>query len=339
MLKNLSPVTLRDTMVLKPSTIFSFHKILLHTDLPYEFDQVNKYWWRWYSEIYGFFYHRIKRTYSIWLTMSLKKNIGVYMSFFMRIPSKRSKILDRWKRRSFLYKNTLINKYFYIKNPIFYLSFEFPRKIFLSEISKDILLPGNRSKRSVSTFGVFGNELDMFFSTYNYKWNNLYKGSSMFYKASRMPKNFMIIVNNFFVNSGFFINTFDSSLMLYPQYFIEYHNKLYSKSSMDIILFFNLKNNIIFYKNLLLFLINIYLNFIKFKYINYVNLFINKSDISFIIYKLNYYKFFLYFYYYKFYNNLNIYNKWFLYSLYLNKYNIYNFFFFNNYKIFNIIFI
>ena len=43
MIKNLSPITLRDTMVLKISTAFSFTKVLLHTYLPYYFDLVNKY--------------------------------------------------------------------------------------------------------------------------------------------------------------------------------------------------------------------------------------------------------------------------------------------------------
>ena len=141
MIKNLSPITLRDTMVLKISTAFSFTKVLLHTDLPYYFDLVNKYWWRWYADLYGFYYHRVKRTYSLWLTMALKKNIGVYMHFYMLTPNKRSKILEKWKRRAYLYKNSLINRITnneYSKN-FKYLNFEHSSNFWLSDIAKYII--------------------------------------------------------------------------------------------------------------------------------------------------------------------------------------------------------
>lgn len=36
-------ITLRDTMRLKYPVAYSFHRILLHTDLPYSFNQERKY--------------------------------------------------------------------------------------------------------------------------------------------------------------------------------------------------------------------------------------------------------------------------------------------------------
>lgn len=337
MIKNLSPITLRDTMVLKISTAFSFTKVLLHTDLPYYFDLVNKYWWRWYADLYGFYYHRVKRTYSLWLTMALKKNIGVYMHFYMLTPNKRSKILEKWKRRAYLYKNSLINRITnneYSKN-FKYLNFEHSSNFWLSDIAKYILFPGNKSKRAIDSFGYYGKELDMFFSTYNYKWNNLYKSSSLFYnKGTRMPKNFMIVVNSYFTNSSFFINAFDSSLILYPQYFLEYYNKMYNSSILSVISFFDIKFNINLYINILCLLFKIYLHFIKYKFYKYVSLFIDntKNNIEFNLYKLNLLYYFIFLNYYFIYNNLKNYNKWYLYSVYLNNYNLYNFFLFKDYK-------
>lgn len=43
MILKLSPITLRDTLTVNYKTAYSFHRILKKTDLPYNFDQVNKY--------------------------------------------------------------------------------------------------------------------------------------------------------------------------------------------------------------------------------------------------------------------------------------------------------
>jgi hypothetical protein len=149
----------------------------------------------------------------------------------------------------------------------------------------------------------------MFFSTYNFKWNNLYKSSSLFYnKGTRMPKNFMIVVNSYFINTSFFINAFDSSLILYPQYFLEYYNKLYNGPILSIISFFDIKYNINLYLNILYFLFKIYLYFLKYKFSNYVSLFIN-NNIEFNLYKLNFFYFLIFLNYYFTYINIKKYNK------------------------------
>ena len=103
----IKPISLRDTLILRPYDKEMFHRILKTTDLPYDFDQSSKEWWRWYCEIYGFSYSRVKKSYALWLTMSLKKNLGVYMSFLMKMPGKRLKPINKRKNVEFLYKSSL----------------------------------------------------------------------------------------------------------------------------------------------------------------------------------------------------------------------------------------
>jgi len=314
MILKLSPLTLRDTLFVNYKTAYSFHRILLKTDLPYNFDQVNKYWWRWYSDIYGFYYNRVKRSYSIWLTMSLKQNIGVYMSFFLKMPGERSKILDKWWRKAYLYQNSLITKKSISWDYKFFTktSFEFPRLLLLSEAARNILLPSNRRHRPLGSFGWYDWELDMFISSYNGNWNNLYSPESQFYSTGRMPKNFLIVVNNYFFNSGFFINSFDSLLILYPQYFLEYHNQLHSKKILNLFTYFRMSLNINLYINVLLLLFKIFLHILNIKFKFYISL--NIVDNNYIkIYKLN-----LYLYFIKFIYKFNLYIS----SFYLYFYNI-----------------
>lgn len=296
MILKLSPITLRDTISVNYKTAYSFHRILLKTDLPYTFDQIKKYWWRWYSEFYGFFYNRVKRSYSIWLTMSLKQNLGVYMSFFMKMPGERSKILDKWSRKAYLYQNSLISRqplswdYQYFTK----VSFEFPRSLLLSEAANHILLPNNRSHRPLGSFGRYDWELDMFVSSYNGKWNNLYTPESQFYNISigRMPKSFLIAVNSSFFNSGFFINSFDSLLMLYPQYFLEYHNRLYSKNILNLFKYFRMSFNYFFYSNILILLFKIFSSLLNKKLQAFMELNVLNNN-YFILYKINLYIYFI----------------------------------------------
>jgi len=78
----MNKLTVNNEIKINYQTIYTFDKIIKYAELPYNFDQINKFWWRWYSDIYGFYYNRVKRSYSLWLTTFLKKNIGVYMPFF-----------------------------------------------------------------------------------------------------------------------------------------------------------------------------------------------------------------------------------------------------------------
>jgi hypothetical protein len=60
--------------------------------------------------------------------MALKKNISIYMPFIFKNPNKNSQILDKFKTRSFLYKNSFnisINKIYNNIN----INFIFPKKL------------------------------------------------------------------------------------------------------------------------------------------------------------------------------------------------------------------
>lgn len=139
----------------KYANTYVFNRIISSIKIPYNFDQFNKVWWRWYSDIFGFYYDRIKRSYSIWLTIYLKNNIGVYMPFLFKMPGKKNKILDNWGRCAFLYEKTLLKKqliFFSIEKKI-NLNFWTIDYKSLSEPAKNILLINNRQHRQIGSHG------------------------------------------------------------------------------------------------------------------------------------------------------------------------------------------
>jgi len=75
-------ITLRDTMTLKYNVASTFKKILINADIPYYFDQVNKKWWRYFCDIYGFYYSRTHKSFTIWLSNGLKKKILGFICHF-----------------------------------------------------------------------------------------------------------------------------------------------------------------------------------------------------------------------------------------------------------------
>jgi len=107
-----------------------------------------------------------------------------------------------------------------------------------------------------------------------------------------MPKNFLIVVNNFFMNSGFFINSFDSLLILYPQYFLEYHNRLYSKKIANLFAYFRMTFNITFYMNIIILLFKIIIFILNNKILSFFRLNILEDNYVFI-YKINFYMYFI----------------------------------------------
>jgi hypothetical protein len=58
--------------------------------------------------------------------MALKKNISIYMPFIFKMPNKRSKLLDKYKKRSFLYKNSYFLNNF--NKFIFNINYLLPKK-------------------------------------------------------------------------------------------------------------------------------------------------------------------------------------------------------------------
>jgi hypothetical protein len=107
-----------------------------------------------------------------------------------------------------------------------------------------------------------------------------------------MPKSFLIAVNSSFFNSGFFINSFDSLLMLYPQYFLEYHNRLYSKNILNLFKYFRMSFNYFFYSNILILLFKIFSSLLNKKLQAFMELNVLNNN-YFILYKINLYIYFI----------------------------------------------
>jgi hypothetical protein len=279
-------VTLRDFMIFKYEVYCDYKKLVNYADLPYSFLE-NKNWWRWYCDLYGFYYDRICCSYTIWVMSELKRKIGLYMSFFMKKPSKRSKINDPLIRRNYLYKNSfaLVNNK---NNRINLLNLNSINLLQLTESAFYLLYSNNYQQPNLSSFGIYGLDVDMFISSYNAVWHNLNnKGNSSFYKKNKgMPIDFLIGVNSFFMSSSFFLNYYDTEIIIYPQFYLEYINNKYKKNLN--FFFYNYKlyyNKNFFFKIIITFYI-LYLKIFKYN----INYFINKfNKIINKIYNLNIY--------------------------------------------------
>ena len=298
-------------MKLNITQAYCFNSILDKSDIPYDFNLKKNYWWRWYSEIFGFYYNRVKRTFCVWVTTFLKKNLDIKMPFFFSIIDKNCQPLNKYKNYIFLYnfslnnvrisklKFLLINKNFNFEVTNFYL---------LSESAKFILYPKNKKHRSIGTYGILDRELDMFFSSYNANWNSLYNKQSIYKQAKRLSKSFIMVINNYNFNTSFFINSFDSILNLYPQFYLNYIKLLNYKNKINQLFKLNAKFvNIDSYKNLITYYIKFLYKSVHNNFLSFINnkLYKNNFIIKFLkiksstnIYKLNN------FLYLKFINNL-----------------------------------
>lgn len=300
------PINLSHGLILKNNVISVYRKILQHADKPYYFDQTNKKWWRYFSDIYGFYYSRVHRSYTIWLSNGLKKNIGVYMPFIMRMPVKRSKAIDNWKRRTFLYGNTMSGKSDSISwnNPRYFKSLNFS-KFNINLYTKASIysnFAGNVEHYAHSSYGSFGLDEESIFSGYNAKWHDIYRYWASFYRLSgASPTSFLIGVNSFYMWSGFFINLFDTTVTLYPEHYLVYYNNIYVNSMDNIFLpymanvisFWTLNFNNLYYKLLLLYF-GIFLKLFNKKFLKLKDLFLNYDymisyRISLFYILLNYY--------------------------------------------------
>jgi len=293
------PTTLRDTLQLKYNVVAVYRKILNFADLPYFFDQINRKWWRYFSDVYGFYYSRNHRSYTIWLSNGLKKNIGLYMPFLMRMPVKKFKSIDPWKRRSYLYKNTMLNNYDnHWVNPRFFKKLNFNKFNFFTTTKATIYsnFIGNVEHYAISSYGLFGLDENNLYSGYNAKWHDIYKYWASFYKLSGLaPSSFFIGVNNFYIWSSFFINLFDTTVILYPEHFLIYYNNIFIKNITMVVSPFitsiiNLwvVNFNYLYGNLLCLLYKIFIKFYYYKFNKYFNIrFYSTNDNSLLIYKIN----------------------------------------------------
>jgi len=334
MLILIRPINLRNTLELKYDEVVVYRSILAHSDLPYTFNEIKRPWWRYYSELYGFSYSRVHRSYDLWVSNGLKRNIRLFMPFLLKMPSRKINTTDTWKKRTFLYKNTTYNKVStYWNNPKYFNKLNLS-KFNLYTTTKECIyynFNSNLEHYAVNPFGLYGTGDENIFSGYNAKWHDSSKYNTGFYKLNGMaPTNNLVGINNYYMYTSLFINLFDTTLILSPKNYLIYYNNIYKKKVLDvvepflynIVKYWKINYNIYYLNMLILFLKLINSNFKnKINIFSKINLRINNN--KFLFYKLN--LFFII-------CNYILNNKSILFSSIHNLFKYKNLLFFNNYN-------
>lgn len=214
---NLQQIDVRFNEGFSPKTICSFSNIITFRDLPYSFDLKNQELVRYPAYFYGFSFDKFRCNYSLWLTTGTKKNINILIPFFYNLPnSKLCWHLNNKSKPWFLYliQNSFLNSnktldldYITVKKNQFY-TYNYG----LSDVTLNIQKYSNKFHRVINSYDL---DLDFSISTYNFKWS----GKHLNYKQ----RDVFNLINDAFLYSSFFINSFDSSVILYPQSYFEYN--------------------------------------------------------------------------------------------------------------------
>ena len=242
---------LRYSYLLDTKILISFVKIIKFFDLPFRFDLDKKFLWRYYATPYGAYFDKKKRSFVSFFSMGLKKNIGVLMPFLLNYPS-HSNLLHAvdWHKFSLLFKNSLNNN---TKKDLSFLNLNknfFPTNDFhfnLIPISKHI--SSKRFHRSINLSDI---DIDPWLSTFDFRFwtHDIYEVN---YKVSNLSKvDHIWGVHSSFINSSFFISSFDTRVILYPELYFKYLSKNYTiiKILKDV-KFFKKIFNISFYSKIL----------------------------------------------------------------------------------------
>lgn len=251
--------TLRDTLTFNYPIYSDYKKVLPYTDLPYTFNQRKKPWWRWYYYASGTYFSRLHVNHTIWYNNHFKKKIGIYMPIVFKMPHKREKRYRPWIKKYFVYENSYKKKIINWVNPKNSLSLAYG--FFNYNYYKSNLITNyahwkyHTNLRSYKSSFYVGSENEMFISGYNYKWNNLYLRDSLF-NDFLINFNYTMPVNYFSMYGSFFINSYDSDIVLHPHSFFNYYEKL-NKNRVQLI------KNILIYTNKDSFN-NLYLNIINY---------------------------------------------------------------------------
>lgn len=245
---------LRYSYLLDTKILISFVKIIKFFDLPFRFDLDKKFLWRYYATPYGAYFDKKKRSFVSFFSMGLKKNIGVLMPFLLNYPS-HSNLLHAvdWHKFSLLFKDSLNNNENYSKRNLTFLNFNrnfFPTNDFhfnLIPISKHI--SSKRFHRSINLSDI---DIDPWLSTFDFRFwtHDIYEVN---YKVSNLSKvDYIWGVHSSYINSSFFISSFDTRVILYPELYFKYLSKNYTivKILKDI-KFFKKSFNFSFYSKIL----------------------------------------------------------------------------------------
>lgn len=282
----------------------TFIKIIKYFDLPYSFDLKKKPLWRYNGLPYGAFFDKKMRSFVLYFSTGFKKNIGVSIQFFVNFPSKSNLYSPvDWHKFSFLFKKTLkihfkydnylninlnknynsINNFYLNLIPIHFhiLNYNFHRCLNLSDI-----------------------DINPWVTTFDYRfWTfDIY---DLKYKNTNIAKSdFFWGVHEQCISSSFFVTSFDTRIILYPELYFKYISQKYNIFNyFKMSKIYNKKNYNIFYYNIINCFENIYNkkinkilknnNFLKFfKLIKYFKLFFFNNK---LLIKDKYIKFFLIF--------------------------------------------
>lgn len=163
--------------------------------------------------------------------MGLKKNICLSISFFFSVVEtmKFAKINSQsWKKYLYLVQNSL---YSYDNKAL--KQFE---SLYLSDLCKTIQYSSNSFHRIIEDI-----DLDYSISSYNANWEGDSTDTTAYYNTRTLS-------NEFFMTSSFFITSFDSSIILYPQAFFESNFFSYRfEKILDLNSFFISNSSVIIY--------------------------------------------------------------------------------------------
>lgn len=297
---------LRYTYIWDIQILSTFVKIIKFFDLPFRFDLDKNNLWRYNAKPYGTYFDKKKRSFVSFFSMGLKKNIGLSIPFLLNYPSKSNLInVVDWHKFAFLFGNTLNRNLTHIHHNTYSKNLH-PTRDFnpkLIPISSHIF--GKKFHRCLNLSDI---DIDPWVTTSDYRFwtNDIYDSK---YKKSNLAKlDFSWGVHKSFITSSFFITSFDTRVILYPELYFKYISKFYNQSRLfQFINIFNKKYKSNFYLNILDLFLNFYreklnkklykFNFLLSNYLPLnINYFYNKNLILFFLLfnKIFYNKLFIY---------------------------------------------
>ena len=248
------------------TTLCRYSKLLPFRELPHYFDLDDREFWRYPAYFYGYSYDKYRCNFGLWLTTDTKKNINILMPFFYGQDLKDSFFnidSNSWLRLRYSIYNSFenkksVNNFLFSKHKTFFDLRDSNLRYILSDVTLELQKHYNRFHRSINFNSLL--ELDFSVTNYNHRWWKKYFFHDYVINVERMP---FFIMDNSFLSSSFFIDSYDSAIIGYPQVYFEYlyyyKSFFFSISSLNI--FFNTKSNIYNFSKIIFLFEKLFLNF------------------------------------------------------------------------------
>ena len=219
------------------SVLSIFKKIIPYFDLPYRLSFKKNKIYRYLAKVYGAFFDKDNRSYTLYFSTGTKKNIGVLMSYFINYPSSTHLCHSvDWHKFSFLYEKTLIYRY-NVKYNILYFLKKYKINKNLTPINNFYkkLIPISTHifyKRFHRSLNLSDIDLNCWLSTHDFRHQSIdiYNKTYSWYSIDKLK--YTWAASPFYLASSFFIKNFDSKLILYPELYFKYINKLYNQTRL-----------------------------------------------------------------------------------------------------------